>query len=151
MRSARPAPNLKQEVTAALKETGLKVEVDEDKLVWRMGFTINAIDHPTLLMVLSGSNHFWAVAPIISDRLRAPFSSLSAEVLRAILRAQAEMELAKFHIVNEADAVYAAISLCSKDQWTGDKLFMRLYRCAELAAKIRAVLLEIPRSDPAAG
>jgi hypothetical protein len=139
------------EVTKALESEGLAFEANETSRVWSMTFEINAREQQALLSAPFSSpdesvntQYLVAMSPIVSDRLKTPLEMLSTATLRTLMRAQAEVLLAKVDYLNSdsGDIIYFAMSPCSIVNVDGPKLRRRLEACADLASRIRAALLE---------
>ncbi|HEX4423001.1 MAG TPA: hypothetical protein VH165_34025 [Kofleriaceae bacterium] len=140
-------------VTRALKEDGLEFHADEETGVWTMSFEFNARQQSVMLSAPSAepsifSQYLLAVSFISSAYLEGPLDSLSPDILRTVLKAQSEVLLAKFDYWSvEGKTHYVAVSPCSIVAFDGHKLRMRLESCADLAARIRAALLELYAAD----
>lgn len=137
-------------VTRALESEGLEINTDENDGVWSMSFELNARRQEVILSAPSSppgesifSHYLVALSFIDSDRLQGPIDELSTRTLRTVLKAQAEVLLAKFdYWSSENTTCYVAVSPCSIVNVDGPKLRRRLEACAELASRIRAALLE---------
>lgn len=138
-------------VTAALKDEGLEVHADEEEGQWGMSFELNARKQYAVLIAPQSlrdepmlNRYFLAISFIESDVLNKAIEQLPAEVLRTLLKVQAEVLLAKIDYWGlDDEPIYAAISPCSVVNVDGPKLRRRLEACADLAARVRAALMEL--------
>jgi hypothetical protein len=137
-------------VTQALVSEGLEVNADEEEGVWSMVFEVNTRNQTVILIAPSSppdesvfSHYLLAVSRVVSDRLELPIDQLPASTLRTLLKAQAEVLLAKLdYWTIERKTSYVTVSPCSIVNIDGAKLRRRLEACADLASRIRAALLE---------
>jgi hypothetical protein len=131
-------------VTRALEAEGLKVAADEAHMFWALRLEALARPQTAILMLPPESEYFVAAALVNSPALSGPVDELSAATLRTIIKLQSDEMLAKFVVIrlraDTGDPTYATASPCSRRQWDGRKLRLRLEACATLAAQIRGAL-----------
>lgn len=135
-------------VSKALADEGLEAISDDDGL-WTMSFEINARNQPVLLSAprddVAGelACYVLAVSFIDAPSLQGPIADLPAATLAKLLRAQREVLLAKVDTWTHDGAThYVAVSPCDAAFIDGPALRRRLEACADLAARIRAALLD---------
>jgi hypothetical protein len=131
-------------VTKQLTDVG--IEVRQHDGIWTTSFKFDAKwQQPAMLVLPDESDYFVAFSPVISKKLEVTtFEGLSIDALRAILRAQSKILLAKFEVWSYQDKTqYSAVSPCSTVNFDGGKLRRRLFACATLAFDIRNDLNEI--------
>jgi hypothetical protein len=129
-----------------LEAEGLKVEADEAHLFWALRFEVYARPQTAVLILPPESEYFVAMTLVNSPALQRPIEELPATTLSTIIKLQSDEMLAKFVVLrlrSEPSALtYATASPCSRRQWDGRELRLRLEACATLAAQIRAALMD---------
>jgi hypothetical protein len=133
-------------VTQALEAEGLKVEADEAEMFWALRFEVLARPQTAVLVLPPEGEYFVAMSLVKSPALVRPIEELPASTLSTIIKLQSDEMLAKFVILqlrsDPGAPTYATASPCSRRQWDGRKLRLRLEACATLAAQIRAALAD---------
>lgn len=126
-----------EEVTAALAQFNPQIKLIDNQM-WAMPFDVAGNKHNVLLFLGAHQAYFVAACPISSEKLKAKPEGLTQETLAKILRANSDVMLAKIDYTEFPDGqfVYAAVSHCSIDNWTGDKLVQRMSDCARLANEV---------------
>lgn len=133
-------------VTKALEAEGLKVDADEAHGFWVLRIEVYARPQEVLLVLPNQDEYFVAASLVNSPALKRPIDELPARILSTIIKLQSDEMLAKFVVLRprgQGDSThYATTSPCSRRQWDGRKLRLRLAACANLAAQIRAALID---------
>jgi hypothetical protein len=133
-------------VTRALEAEGLKVDANEADFFWALRIEVYARPQTAILILAPESEYFVAMALVNSPALNRPIEELPATTLSTIIKLQSEEVLAKFVVLRldsiESTPTYATSSPCSRRQWDGRKLRLRLEACATLAAQIRGALFD---------
>lgn len=109
---------------------------------WSMKFTTEGGEHETLLFHGEGAAYFVAASIIESPILDTRLEQLPKRVLVSLIREASAVLLAKIEYLETDDGmpVYSAVSECSVDGWTGEKLKRRLEATARLAARVSTAL-----------
>lgn len=133
-------------VTRALEAEGLRVDADEAHMFWALRFEVYARPQTAILVLPPDSEYFVAMTLVNSPALNRPVEELPATTLSTIIKLQSDEMLAKFVVLKlrsvASASTYATASPCSRRQWDGRKLRLRLEACATLAAQIRAALID---------
>jgi hypothetical protein len=133
-------------VTRALAAEGLRVEADEAHLFWALRLEVYARSQTAVLVLPPDGEYFVAMSLVNSPALNRHIDELPADVLSTIIKLQSDEMLAKFVMLKSGSStgnpIYATASPCSRRQWDGRKLRLRLEACATLAAQIRAALID---------
>jgi len=130
------------DVTAKLLALLPQVHVVKPTM-WACSFEVEGTKQEVLLYVSeTKAGYFVAISPIVSDQLRSRPSGLTHQTLVTLLEVGSSVALAKvdFRDFSKDDLLYSALSYCSTDGWSAEKLVRRMRDVAILAAKIEGAL-----------
>lgn len=124
-------------VTRELAAQGLAVREVQPGM-WGCSFDVDGAKQEVLLFVSGSSGYFVTVSPIVSPQLDGKPSGLTQKTLATLLEIGSTVPLAKidFKTLAADEVMYSALSYCSVQGWTGEKLHKRMRDVAILATRV---------------
>jgi hypothetical protein len=141
------------EVAALLRAERVEISLEAKESTPLIVTVFQVEGRPTPVLIFADAAREYLVLMALTDfapsRSRH-LDSISAETLRAIIRAQDSAPLAKVQFL-EPPGLWGATSQCSTREMTGVKIRRRLEDCAKLGHNLSALLSSVPDSPPSAG
>lgn len=130
------------DVTQKLSLEGLDLRQHDGKpgVIWSAHFTVEG-KRQLVMLFLDDEQEYFTIVAVVQPKLKAAIENTPARLLAALIRTSSQVKLAKLeYFETDSERLFAAVSDCSVEGYSGPKLRRRMHACAQLAGLLSTQL-----------